>query len=345
MKRVTPVVKVLVVVSAVTAGMTDPALAQSERRQVVLDTEVTELATVYTNGQTYVVYAYDNLLSYASGIEVYTEGERVTSRAVVDEVFQSLARRQATKFQPEVDTIARLRRVVNRSQTVQSATQGAIDALNQTLTYRQQLKETEVNGTVAWDLVIEESAAIEDSFVAGFRGSFEAQQLRNRLQTIQQSSATLEANAKRVIELLQRRQSGAEINQSDLYRRYDTVSADLKTMKTQVDEARQQLQTVAEDSRMAAKQAGSLPRISPQLETRLTTLADTLHASTRPMRDAGSALVDLRGALPEVTTNAQYQAVLTNRWEKRQNAPLKVFATMGEGFLLMVAAGLAIFES
>ena len=115
MSRIETALKLVLIVSLILSTGATGASAQTPTRHLLFDTESTEVATVHTNGKAFVVYSQQNLLPYASGIEVYTDGNRVTAPGTVDEVFQALARRKATKFQPEAQTIARLHRVVNLS--------------------------------------------------------------------------------------------------------------------------------------------------------------------------------------------------------------------------------------
>lgn len=316
--------------------------AQTDHRRIIFDEEVREVATVHTNDQTFVVYTYESTLPYASGVEVYRNGDRVTSRKSVDEVFQALARRKATKFAPEERTIERLRRVVERSRTVQRETSEALATINATLEYRAELKERTVNGSTAWEAAVERSDALDRTFAGGMVGDAEVRDLRKKLLTVRESAADLEANATRAISLLEKRQQGIEINQSDLYRRYDAVYADLATMKKRVDAVRTTLSQTAEASRTAAKQARSTPEVGEEIHDRFTSVARSLAATTGPLGEAGSALTALRGKLPTVAADKQYQQRLTDRWQSRQSAGLKVYATLGEGFIVFAGGLIAL---
>lgn len=322
------------------------AVAQNQPRQVLFDGDPSELATVHTNGQTYVVYEYDNLLPYASGIEVYTDGERVTAAETVDEVFRALARRRATKFEPEARSIERLRQVIERSQSIQTATTDAITALNETLAYRETLKETTVDNTTAWEAAIETSESLDGTFAKGFTGgAADAGQLRNQLLAIRASAASLESNASRVLSLLQRQQAGEEIDRSDLYRRYAALYAELERLRSQVANSRPALLETANASRAAASEARSLPTVGEEIHRRFAALGDALDRTANGLEESGPALSALRAALPQVATDEAFQRQLTERWKQRKGVLVKIYATLAEGGLLLVALAIASFET
>lgn len=337
--------KILVVIILVLNTFSTGAIAQNSPRHVLLDDNPTRMATVHTNSQAFVIYEYDNLLPYASGIEVYTGGERVTSADTVDEVFRALARRQATKFEPESRTIERLQRVMNRSEAVQRATGEAISSLNETLAYRETLQETTVNNTTAWEAAIQSSDALDQSFVSGFSGPSDAGELRNQLMAVRSSARNLETNASRVITLLQQRQAGQEINRSDLYRRYAGVYTELETLKTQLESVQPTILEIANASKMVASQSDSVPSKGEEIQRRFTSLGQSLEVAGNQITQTGPAFTELRTTLPTVATDENYQAQLTKRWKQRQGAATKVYATVAEGVILSVALVLGLFET
>lgn len=335
--------KILLVVILVLNIFSTGAVAQNSPRQILLDDNQTQMATVHTNGQTFIIYEYDNLLPYASGLEVYTGGERVTSAETVDEVFRALARRQATKFEPR--TIERLQRVKNRSESVQRTTGDAISSLNETLAYRETLQETTVNNTTAWDAAIESSDALDQTFASSFSGSSDAGELRNQLMAVRSSARDLESNASRVITLLQQRQAGQEINRSDLYRQYAGVYTELETLKTQLDSIQPTISETANASRMVASQTESVQSKGEEIQRRFTSLGQSLEVAGDQIAQTGPAFTELRTALPAVATDEDFQAQLTKRWKQRQGAVTKVYATVAEGVILSIALVLGLFET
>lgn len=86
----------LLLIGTVPAGVA----AQGSPRHVLLDADATRIAEVHTDGQTYVVFAVENRLPFASGVEVYADGRRVTDPATVDAVFQALARGRGRRSNP-----------------------------------------------------------------------------------------------------------------------------------------------------------------------------------------------------------------------------------------------------
>lgn len=337
--------KIVLVTALVVNVHSTGAIAQTSPRHIPLDDDPTQVATVQTNGQTFIVYEYDNLLPYANGIEVYTGGERVTSPETVDAVFRALARRQATKFEPESRAIERLGQVINRSQSVQATTGDAISALNETLEYRQTLEATTVNNTNAWEIATEASDALEETFGSGVTGPSDARELRNQLMAVRSSARNLESNASRVIGLLQKRQTGQEINRPDLYRRYAGVYTELETLSTQLDSVQPSLLETANASNSVASQTSSNPKMGDEIQRRFTSLGQSLESTGDLLAETGPGFTELRSALPTVATDEKLQSQLTKRWEQRQGAVMKVYATVAEGLVLLVALVIALFET
>lgn len=339
------ILKSLLVLTLLVNALTMGVAAQSQPRQIMLDTEATRIAEVHTNGQAFIVYRVDNALPYASGIEVYSNGERVTSESTVEEVFRALARRKATKFQPERETIAKLRRVIEQSQALQTTTTEAIIALNETLEYRGKLQETTINDSSAWEIATEKSDALDEGFASGFTGSSDAVEVRNQLQVLRASATELEKNATRVITLLEQQQAGEDIDQSDLYRRFASVYSDLETMNQLVSEVGDRTVQLAETSRTAATQVKSVPQVGDNLQERLTSLASSLNETEASLADVGPGMIELREELPKVAADVQFQEKLMKQWNRRQAASMKVYFTIGGSLILLVAGVIAVSEN
>lgn len=339
------ILKSLLVLTLLVNSLTIGVAAQSQPRQILLDTEAAQFAEVHTNGQTFIVYRVDNALPYASGLEVYSDGERVTSESTVEEVFRALARRKATKFQPERETIAKLGRVIEQSQALQTTTTEAIMAINETLEYRGKLQETSINDSSAWEIATDQSDALDEGFASGFSGSSEAVEFRNQLQALRASAIELEKNATRVITLLKQRQAGEDINRSDLYRRYAGVYSDLERMNQAVSEIGDRTGQLAETSQTAATQVGSVRQVGDDLQERLASLSMSLNETEASLDNVGPALLELREGLPKVAADVQFQEDLMKQWNRRQAASMKVYFTIGESLILLVAGVIAVTEN
>jgi chromosome segregation ATPase len=321
------------------------AMAQDAPREVLFDRQQSEMAVVHTNGQTFSVYEYDNILPYASGIEIYSEGERVTSKATADEIFRALARRQATKFDPESRTIQRLRGVIDRSESVQAKTTDAIAALNETLAYRQTLKDTALDNSTAWDVAVDSSEELDEAFTGGIIGPSNAAELRDQLIKLDTSAEGLVTNATRVTGFLQDRQDGREINRSDLYRRYGGIHSELQDLRSRIESVREPLRVTADSSEAVASQVGSLETVGDGIGDRFSSLAGSLRTTERDLAEQRPAITELKTSLPQVATDEDFQKQLTNRWKARKSATTKIYGTVAEVGVVFVAVVIAFFET
>lgn len=330
-----------VVASAVPTG----AAAQSAQPSVLLDQDATKVATVHVDNRTYDVYRYDNALPYADGLEIVTDGRTVTDAEVADRVFQALARRSGTKFEPVPETISELERVVERSREIQNATDRALAALNRSARVRAQLANETVNGTDAWEVVTERSDALDEAYTGSFVSTPPADSLRTELRTARSAAAAVERDALAVIDLLQAREGTGETNQSALYRRYRQLYNEIGEMEGQLDRTRELMATTAKLSARGARQAADVQEVGAKVEREFSAVASTLNESLSRLEEAGSAVAALQDPLPPVVSDEAYQQRLTEEWNHRRGARFEVLATIGEAGIFVLAGVVALFET
>lgn len=330
----------ILIMNSVATGVT----AQQNTRQLPLDDQPTELATVHTSGDTYIVYEYDNLLPYASGIEVYANGERVKSRETVDEVFQALARRKATKFQPEQQSIQRLHEITDRSNALQAKINKSLASLNETLATKQQLTTTQMNNTTAWEVATDQSTELDRILGASVVGPSDVKTIQQNLLKLRASAQDLESNSKRVASLLEKRQAGQEINQSDLYRRYDAVHADVSDIDRQVDTIRESARQLSVKTETVATKTTAIEPVDTNVSQQFTELSNSLSTTVETLSSSRQNVMESHQALPQVATNRQYQSQLTKRWEERNTSTTSIYFTFAEVAMLIVAVGITVID-
>ncbi len=76
-------------------------------------------------------------------------------------MFQALARRKATKFQPERTTIERLHDVIDQNNAIESEVNKSIAPINDTIVLKQSLKTTEMNNTTTWKIATDQSTQLD----------------------------------------------------------------------------------------------------------------------------------------------------------------------------------------
>lgn len=108
----------LVTAIVITGAVPLPIAAQgADENRVLLDSGREKIADVSVNGQAYTIYEYENVLPYASGIEVYTNGQRVDVKAEARHVAQVIAWRRAAKGLDSTD-IETLKQIDENAQRI-----------------------------------------------------------------------------------------------------------------------------------------------------------------------------------------------------------------------------------
>jgi hypothetical protein len=144
--RTKTVIAILLAVIIIGSTIPLPVAAQGgESNTLLLDTEQTEVGTVQVEGTTYTVYEQENILPYASGLEVYRNGQRVTDETEAWQAIRKIAwRRAATQLGPaDRET---LRQIDNCIQTINDVVTPTIQALDLVLGAIEELKQTQVLG-------------------------------------------------------------------------------------------------------------------------------------------------------------------------------------------------------
>lgn len=319
-------------------------VAQQDTRQLPLDGQATELATVHTSGETFVIYEYNNILPYASGIEVYRNGERVTSRGTVDEVFQALARRKATKFQPEQATIQRLNDLIEQSNTIEAKANSSLAPINESIALKRNLRATQMNNTTVWKFATDQATQLDRVLGQSVMGPSDIKTLQQKVIKLRSTAKDLETNSKRVITLLEKRQSGQEINQSDLYRRYDAINADLTDISRQVNDIQETMQKLSTTSETISSKTSSMQPVETNVTDHFAALAITLEQTADSLSTVEQSITETQQSLPRVATNQDYQSELTKRWEERRSAKTGIYITFVEVAMVGIAIGLTILE-
>lgn len=327
LERVTTIIVVLLLISAIPATVAAQAVPQN----VLLDQETTKMASVTVDGQTYDVYRIENVVWYASGIDIYADGERVRSESTARQVLTKLARRRAAEElgPEELRTLRPARRNVSDAAPAVSTAARDIDA---TLTHLEDLKTRQVDDTTSYNRSVEAAPGIVE-----FNQS--ARELLPELRSFNSDSSAFVENATTLIELIQQRENGTSV---DPQRLYETYIATIRATEA-VDEhlgfggGIEGLSDIATTSETIAGNVSSVPETGNQTAEHFEAVANS--TSTAANR---TQAIELPGfEFNDAQDRAQsLESDWMDRWNSRQNAGKDVYNTIfGLVIAVIVLAG------
>jgi hypothetical protein len=195
-----------------TTPMTALAQEASDPQPVLMDQDTTHIADVTVDGQQYSVYRHENVFPWASGIDIYTSGERVTSESTAESVLTALAQRRAIRDIGAED-VSRLRATSQNATAVASDVSATAAAINETLAYIQRMKSVQEDGKPVYEASAEAAPQIpEFNETAG--------ELRPEIRSFENDSSAYRSNATALIELLEQRENGTAVDPQRLYDQY-----------------------------------------------------------------------------------------------------------------------------
>lgn len=309
------VLLVLLLIGALPATV----VAQSVPLNVLFDQETRKIASVSVDGETYDVYRIENLVPYASGIDIYHDGERVRSESTAEQVLRKLARRRAiAELGP--DDMTELQQAKRNVSRAAPAVGESAQAINGTLVHLNDLKATEMDDTTAYNESVEAAPEIEE-----FNQT--ARELDGRLQSYQRDSKAFVSNATTLIELVNRRENGTSVDPQRLYAVY------LATIEAN-DELSDHLgfggvgEGLSEGAGLSETIAMNVSSV-PETGNRTAEQFERVASSSRTAANRTQA-IDLPGFAFEDTQNRaqSLESEWMDQWQSRQNAGTDVYYTI-----------------
>lgn len=381
MTRARPSPFVLLVIVLVTVSVFPaPVLARSTSDHGVLfDTDRQQIATATVNGTQYQVSRYDNVLPYADGIEVSTNGQRVTSEATQQTVlsivatkqvlattnisepnataalvtsrsaarrtFRLLAWQEATE-QLTSKEIRALKNVSRQSKRVEPIVTPPATALTRVIKLINKTKNTSVAGASAWDAATK--AAPE---LVGF--DVTVHKLRSGIRPWKNTTQTINANLPAAIDAYEAEQRGESVNDTEMARRFAVSITALMRLRDRTDVLPEgRLADAATTSAQIATGASGVPVVGGEIESGFGALNTTLSTSAKAMGHYEDRLYARHTGLREISATAdRRQSQLQDRWQsdrnellksanRRESARTKVYATIvGIGLCLFLLLG------
>lgn len=319
--RVTTLIVVLLLVSAIPATVA----AQAAPQNVLLDQETTKMASMTIDGQTYDVYRIENVVWYASGIDIYADGERVRSESTARQVLTKLARRRAIE-ELGPDDLNALRLAKQNVSDAAPAVSTAARDIDEALTHLSDLKTRQIDDTTAYNRSVEAAPGIEE-----FNQS--ARDLLPELRSFNNDSTAFVENATTLIELIHQRQNGTSVDPQRLYETYiATLRAnDAVDRHVGVGGGIEGLSDLATTSETIADNVTSVPQTGNRTAEHFEAVAN----STGTAANRTQTIEPPGFEFEQVQDRAQsLESDWMDRWNSRQNAGKDVYNTI---FALVIA--------
>ncbi|MFB6159682.1 MAG: hypothetical protein ABEJ61_00720 [Haloferacaceae archaeon] len=306
------------------------ALAQSGPRPVLLNQNTEHVATVTVDGQRYEVYRYDNVVSFASGIDIYANGERVTEESRAQAVVTALAQRRAVEELGR-DDARRIRasaRAVNATVGDVSTAAAEIDA---TLAYVERTKSVRANGTTVYNASVEAAPALTE-FNETARATLPA------LRSLENDSTAYVRNATALADLLQRRRNGSDVDPQRVYDRYEaTLTAKYRVSQHfGYDGTTESLAEIAALSDRIAANVSTVPERGQELSRRFATVHEASARAANRTRTLDLSAYELSGAQNRAD---ELESAWMEQWRSRRNAASDVYKTVAAAGLLVAGVG------
>lgn len=306
-------------------------MAQQVPRAVLFDEDTRQVASVTVDGQTYEVYRIENVVWYASGVDIYADGDRVRSESTARAVLTKLARRRAIQdFGPE--DVTRLRRLKRNVSDVASVVANASGSIDRTLTHLERLKTKRVDNTTAYRATLQAAPQVRT-----FNDT--ARDLLPQLRSYDRDSEAFVENATTLIRLVEQRSNGSSVDPERLYTVYlATVRAnDALSNHLGFGGMNDGLSDVAGLSATIAQNVSGVPEYGNETAAHFERVETTAMAATNQ-----TETIELLGFDFEETQDhaRSFEAELMDDWRSRQNAGTDVYYTLsGLGLLAVAAAG------
>lgn len=333
-RSITIVLVGLVVLSTVPSGVI--AQEPSPPANPVPLTEYERSDRVVLDGQTYRVYTYNSPLPFVDGVAVYSDGRAIENRNLVEKVVAVHAR-QTTVAGLRSDEMAILRRLKRQSHTLEKRIPAVVAEINATIAYTEKLEETTIGNRSARTVAIERIPAFEDEFRVEY-GKSRIERTRKTLLKLETAATNLNENATAVINLIEKRRNGADIDKTELFRHYVATISALERTETVASDLKYPLSVTAEHLTTIAKQSDKLPRVETEMKRRFTTFAEEIETSKKTIIETRKRLTADRKTLQKVDRRAEaMRERLMKQWEPKGSIKAKVYGLIGEIGLLMFA--------
>jgi hypothetical protein len=305
----------------------------ANRYKIILDVGVEEIDTVSYAGTTYHVIKYNNLLPYASGVEIFSSsGKRVVDSKLAKSVLVQVAWKEAaSQISPsDIDT---LKGILSTSNKIYNAVAPVASATNSLVSFIGKLKSYCVDVPLlgkkcAWD-------AIKASFPEISMFERELVSLNRELNEWKSASAEVQSALPSVISGLESLKAGGEMT-PELQSNIQKSMAAFGRLKAKTDSIADKLSDVISmlsNAETSIRSASSTPLIGGVI-SKFADYVGALNSKVKSLRNQAISfsreLSEQSSKLSNVLSTAEKRTnELYGWWNSRRNAPMMVYATLG----------------
>lgn len=359
-----PIVSVIIIISL--SSIATPVAAQSSSSPpdtVVLDLNTEKVATIEMQDQSYTVYNIKNALPYASGIEVYSNGQEITDDEELSPVLSRLA---AQRTLTDVDTIVSGASITSRQtaqrqltvvawqlsaaqlsqseiQGLQSVTETAsridrtvspvLTAVNTQLELFETMRNTGILGVTVWDAATEAYPTLEQ-----YEQSLRT--LKTELAELNQAAEGVTQNLTPALNSLQKAQQGERVDYQQLSQQLQQATDSLEQLQSKTDQVASSVSS-AEQGATEGAQALRSTQVPSRFVDPLEDLSGTLEQATTQLEQLSSNVETRRQQLTIVSQTAREnreslinewrstRSSLKSGWQARQSDETRVYGTVG----------------
>lgn len=383
--RTADIVSVTVAVMMLISYLAAPVAAQATEPggRVPLDGEARQVTTVTVDGDTYRVYRQQNALPYASGVEVYADGERVTdeaaaaavlrvtaaervfeaagvddpaarargvtSREAADETFDTVAWRRTARSVDDAE-LQEMRSTVETARRIKQVTAAAVGLIDEILGLFDWMKETSAAGVSVWDAATSASPTLEQLEPM-------LRDMRSTLAEWEQAADGVTTSLPRAIDGIERARAGEDVDYDRVASDLETASDDLAQLAPLTDDLAADLDAAGDASHQIAGEVADVPVYGGDLQRNFDSFGDALDQQASEARSFTETLEGQASLLDSVRTSARQthgdlldrwdseRATLRDAWNARQSADARVYGTLGGGGAVGVGGiGLGIWR-
>jgi DNA repair exonuclease SbcCD ATPase subunit len=364
------VVSLGIVLLLLTASIGSAAAQSSEPDSTLLDTESRQLGTLEGSGDSYTVYKVENILPYASGVEIYSDGATVTDESVVNSVTSRVAARRTlsdidTSVSPaaitsqeaarnefrvaawEISTnqltqsdVDRLRSVSTTAADIDTVVSPPLSAINAQLDLFNRMEQTGLLGVTVWDTATKAHPSLEQ-----YRRGLE--ELQTQLNELNTAAEGVVQDIDPAIDSINRAQQGEEVDYEALSEQLTTASESLTTLQSKAETVGTSLSDASQGASEAA-QALQSSQVPNQFVSPLSTLSNQLGDASSNLQAFSSRLEKSSNQLSTVQEKASStqqefmnnwqseRSALKSQYEARQTAQQRVLGTLGGGSIALL---------
>lgn len=302
----------------------------SEPKPVLLDQNTTHIADITVDGQQFSVYRHKNVFSWATGIDIYTNGERVTSESTAETVLTALAQRRAIQ-ELGTEDLGQLRTTSQNVSTTASNVSSTATAINETLVYMERMKTVRENGTTVYNASTEAAPQItEFNETAG--------DLYPELRSFENDSTAYRSNATALIDLLEQGENGTHVDPQRLYDQYAATLEAKNAVSDHLgyDSIAEPLGEVANTSETITMNVSSVPERGNETAQHFWQVHN--ESAVAANQTAALGLTDYE--LDDIQSRAEsLKEGWMEDWNDRRNPASTVYQSIGAIVVVIVAVG------